>query len=313
MSIQESLLYHLASRRRAPAGEEALSSHGTADYDRDVRTPALEAYRDGPALFRAFGDLGLRPGDLAGRRILDIGSGLGGRTVYYASLGAEEVVGLEPNPHFLREAEKLREHLGQERVRFLEGCGEELPFPPARFDLVVSMDSMEHVADPLAVLREIHRVLDPSGAAYLSFPPILHPEGDHLRDVFRLNRVHWFFSRRAMIRVYQRLAAELPLGEAMIRQKIRLRDGREEFHHINWMTCSQFFRHVRRSGLVIAGLDIQPLLSISRRSEAPAGSRRWWRELLRPLVYHLTRLPTRLPGLREILTHRIRVKLVRRS
>ncbi|WP_448208708.1 class I SAM-dependent methyltransferase [Azospirillum sp. sgz302134] len=46
----------------------------------------------------------------------------------------------------------------------------DLPFPDGRFDLVLSSHVLEHVPDDRAALREIARVLKPSGSALLLFP-----------------------------------------------------------------------------------------------------------------------------------------------
>ncbi|WP_051340789.1 class I SAM-dependent methyltransferase [Azospirillum halopraeferens] len=46
----------------------------------------------------------------------------------------------------------------------------DLPFPDAAFDMVVSSHVLEHVPDDRAALREIARVLKPSGRAVLMFP-----------------------------------------------------------------------------------------------------------------------------------------------
>lgn len=45
-----------------------------------------------------------------------------------------------------------------------------LPYSDARFDLVVSMDVIEHVGDPLAWTREALRVLKPGGTLFLTTP-----------------------------------------------------------------------------------------------------------------------------------------------
>jgi SAM-dependent methyltransferase len=47
---------------------------------------------------------------------------------------------------------------------------EPLPFGDAAFDGVVLKDLLEHVADPVAVVREVHRVLKPGGRVFASSP-----------------------------------------------------------------------------------------------------------------------------------------------
>ncbi len=48
--------------------------------------------------------------------------------------------------------------------------GAPLPYPDACFDLVVSMDVIEHIVDPTPWVRELVRVLRPGGVAFLTTP-----------------------------------------------------------------------------------------------------------------------------------------------
>jgi SAM-dependent methyltransferase len=48
--------------------------------------------------------------------------------------------------------------------------GAALPYESERFDLVVSMDVVEHLVEPLPWLREIHRVVKPGGMVFLTTP-----------------------------------------------------------------------------------------------------------------------------------------------
>lgn len=60
---------------------------------------------------------------------------------------------------------------GIEGVRLLAwDVTQPFPFPPATFDAVLFLDVIEHLEPRVAVLREIHRVLKPSGRLLLSAP-----------------------------------------------------------------------------------------------------------------------------------------------
>jgi SAM-dependent methyltransferase len=48
--------------------------------------------------------------------------------------------------------------------------GSSLPYPDEHFDLVVSMDVIEHVLEPVAWTREVLRVLKPGGLCFLTTP-----------------------------------------------------------------------------------------------------------------------------------------------
>jgi ubiquinone/menaquinone biosynthesis C-methylase UbiE len=52
----------------------------------------------------------------------------------------------------------------------LGNVDEPLPFPDAAFDGVVLKDLLEHVADPVAVVAEVRRVLRPGGRVFASSP-----------------------------------------------------------------------------------------------------------------------------------------------
>jgi ubiquinone/menaquinone biosynthesis C-methylase UbiE len=51
-----------------------------------------------------------------------------------------------------------------DRVSFRRGDAQQIPFPDASLDLVVSTLSLHHWSDPVAVLDEIARVLRPGGS-----------------------------------------------------------------------------------------------------------------------------------------------------
>ncbi|MGI8856236.1 MAG: class I SAM-dependent methyltransferase, partial [Thermomicrobiales bacterium] len=105
-------------------------------------------------------------GPLDEKRMLDIGSGMGGFLVA-AARNAMHVVGVEPNADYCA-ITRLRAARYGLPPRVIQGVGETLPFSDQSFDVVLAQDILEHVRDPDETLREIHRVLRPSGIALVT-------------------------------------------------------------------------------------------------------------------------------------------------
>ena len=65
-------------------------------------------------------------------------------------------------------------------------CGPtNLPAEARSFDVVVTWSAFEHIAEPLAVLREMRRVVRDDGVLFLQVWPFYHSQfGSHLRDWF---------------------------------------------------------------------------------------------------------------------------------
>jgi SAM-dependent methyltransferase len=65
-----------------------------------------------------------------------------------------------------------------------------IPVPDSTYDLVLCTQVMEHVPDPLAVLREFHRVLKPGGQAWLT-APLFFAEHEKPFDFHRFTQFAW--------------------------------------------------------------------------------------------------------------------------
>lgn len=62
----------------------------------------------------------------------------------------------------------------------VQGDAHRLPFPAETFQIVLSVDTLEHFAEPWTVLAEVQRVLLPGGRLYI-WVPWMHPfHGDDL-------------------------------------------------------------------------------------------------------------------------------------
>lgn len=177
-----------------------------------------------------------------GKTVMDIGCGAAGKSLYYASLGASHVYGLEILEKYRGEAEDLASSLGlSERFSFVCGDSASIPFPDDFFDTIIVNDAMEHVAEPEKTISEMLRTLKKEGKIYINFPPYYHPMGAHLTDSIYIPWVHMFFSEKALIESYKVAVSCIPDGEERIKFRISTKeDGSEYISYINKMTIKRF-------------------------------------------------------------------------
>ena len=101
-------------------------------------------------------------------RVLDIGPGTGETFCHSLKGKVGEFIGLDPHPA-VEENDDLD--------RGIVGSIVEIPFPEEHFDVVVSSFALEHIEQPRAGLRELHRVLRPGGRFVFRTPNVWHYVG----------------------------------------------------------------------------------------------------------------------------------------
>jgi ubiquinone/menaquinone biosynthesis C-methylase UbiE len=97
---------------------------------------------------------------MARGRVLEIGVGSGANLPLYAA--GVHVVGLEPSPRLLSMARAAARNAGLS-VDLIEGSAEALPLDERSIDTVVTTWTLCSIPDVGAALREVRRVLKPSG------------------------------------------------------------------------------------------------------------------------------------------------------
>jgi SAM-dependent methyltransferase len=157
-------------------------------------------------LNRLINDAGLREMGLrGGERVLDFGAGLAQFSAALAQAGAQ-VLGIE------RSEEQLRRAARHERVELRRGDAQD---PPLRseewgsFDITHARFLLEHVPEPLAVVRQMVRAVRPGGRIVLQ-------DDDH--DVLRCHPEPPGFAAlwRAYQRTYDRLRCDPYVGRRLV-------------------------------------------------------------------------------------------------
>ncbi len=180
------------------------------------------------------------PLDVAGKTVIDYGCGEGKECVEMALRGARKVIGVDVRPELLDAARELAE------VHGVSGICEFAGRPPAKADLIISLDAFEHFDRPGDVLAAMRALLNRGGSVRVSFGPTwYHPLGGHLFSVFPW--AHLLFSEAALIRWRSNFKS----------------DGATRFGEVagglNQMTIRRFEELVERSPLRFKWLEPVPI------------------------------------------------------
>ncbi|MFQ5855674.1 MAG: class I SAM-dependent methyltransferase [Anaerolineae bacterium] len=223
--------------------------------------------------------------DVSRQRVLDVGCGLGGKTVYYAEQGACSVVGLDVSEERARVALALAgRHPAGVKVRIVVGDAARLPFRADLFDCVISTDTWEHLNAPILALGECARVVQPGGTVLISTLPYFSPWGAHAWNWLPLPWIqailprHGLFSLVSWIEQRRRINTRLP--SAVRLDWMRPNDPA----HARGLTVAALERGLSVSGMRTARFTVVPV-------GASYGS----------IMTRLTQVLIRLPLLREVL------------
>jgi ubiquinone/menaquinone biosynthesis C-methylase UbiE len=201
-------------------------------------------------VIQAFTDVGRQ---LGGKIVADIGCGDGFIDLGVAQRGApQRLVGFDVN---LTNQEHLARRAAEEGVAplppslsFERSDPTRIPAEDASFDVAFSWSAFEHIPEPVAVLREIRRVLRADGAFFLQLWPFYQSaKGSHLWEWFPEDFHH-----------LQR--AESEITEEILASDLKERDWTEmmarEFRHLNRITVEELQRSLLAAGFVTRRLEL---------------------------------------------------------
>ncbi|MDP8909863.1 MAG: class I SAM-dependent methyltransferase [Chloroflexota bacterium] len=235
----------------------------------DSLASAEREYEDGPSFFAHFRGADARE-VLAGKRVLDLGCGYGGRTVWYAEHAQPaSIVGVEIAESVVERCRAFARRRGHDEIEFRHAFGESLPFEDRTFDVVVSYDVQEHVQDPARTLEEIARVLSPGGEAWMVFPSYLGARASHLDYVTQVPFLHRIFDPDTILPVINQFLTAAPerYGVAPQPPSKVAPTGRRVLPSLNGSDRAQSVAYMVRAGLVVSEVPAEPL--VTKRAPVP--------------------------------------------
>ncbi|MCI0476280.1 MAG: class I SAM-dependent methyltransferase [Anaerolineales bacterium] len=211
-------------------------------YDAYIEYQQQEARRALPFLARFF--------DARNARVLEIGAGSGGKGIAYAQAGMQ-ITSLDVDIPALQKGADAARRAGA-AMDFLAGDGARLPFCADAFDAILLDSVIEHVADPLALLRECDRVLKRGGIVFVVFPPFYGPLSGHIDDYVL---IPWFHClpravvKRKLLAIPRRIGILTP------------RDAYAVYATLNRLTIFGFRHAVHRANFSFAYWRVRPFLT----------------------------------------------------
>jgi SAM-dependent methyltransferase len=205
-------------------------------------------------------------GPLRGKKLLDIGAGLGESSVYFALQGARVTI-VDISPLMVEKVLKLGKKYGVELNGIVSGA-EDLNVPAGEFDFVYIANTIHHVEDREILFDQMRRALKPGGKFYSIDPVAYNP----------------------LINVYRKMATAVRTPDESPLRHADLELARKYFSNVRhrefWISTLALFAKYYLIDRVHPNQD-RYWKRILR--ETPK-SLRWWM-LLRTLDSLLTRLP----------------------
>jgi len=201
----------------------------------------------------------------AGKKILDIGCGVGGKSTFLALHGASEVVAIDLDSERIALAAEFAGLKKAGNIEFVQADAAFLPRSwSGRFDLVTMIDTFEHLDDPGKVLSEISLVLKDSGILIVGFPPYKSPWGAHLFDRISFPWAHLFFPEQYLVELWKLGRSGIGKGIASAEKLTEMHNATRihEVRHLNGMTIERFWSLVADSDFRMVDCRLHSLLRI---------------------------------------------------
>lgn len=191
---------------------------------------------------------------LAGKRVADIGCGMGMMDLVIATeAGPELLVGFDLELVDRSDLEDRAREAGfvdghPTNLEFRQCEREQLCADDATFDLAFSWSAFEHITNPLPVLREIRRVLKPGGILMIQVWPFFFSQhGSHLWDWYPAGFAPLLHDTDTVV---ERVLANPDMGPPWAETLLRA------YGELNRITVDELHRYLMIAGFRIGKLEL---------------------------------------------------------
>ncbi|HTQ18359.1 class I SAM-dependent methyltransferase [Mycobacterium sp.] len=181
------LIEDIVEIKSMPKRDDGLPNF--AEHDEDTKNHPIETPIAPPVNFRRYlgrllEDRSTGPDAL---RIIDVGCGRGDTVAWLCAQGWD-AYGIDISPEYIQRGREYlaRQGASPERLQLLND-DTTYPFPDGMFDVVLSDQVIEHVADLELFASEVARISAPGACGLHNFPAKWRPVETHLLSPF----VHW--------------------------------------------------------------------------------------------------------------------------
>lgn len=182
--------------------------------------------------------------ELKDKEILDAGCGYGGKTIYYAELGAKHVVGVDIDEKHIRYVREYAAKKNFSNIEFNVANLAGLSFESEKFDVILLNDVIEHIKRPILVevLKECKRTLKKGGRIFIEFPPWTSAFAAHLYDYIDIPWCQFLFSAETLSNVTRKLQQHENFGTLTIVGN---------FQQLNHITIKEFKEIIKKLDFVV--------------------------------------------------------------
>ena len=243
-----------------PTAEHDDVLRNFAEHEEDVKNHPIETPIAPPANFRRYLDRLLEDRSRGPEtlRIIDVGCGRGDTVAWLCAQGWD-AYGIDISPEYIQRGREYlaRKGANPERLQLLN-ADTTYPFPDSMFDVVLSDQGIEHVADLELFASEVARISAPGACGLHTFPAKWRPIEGHLVSPF----VHWLPKgplRRAAVAACLRIGLAAPyFREFSFRDRVEIftRFSEDEtFYRSVRSTIATMQRHGLRCEARLASQD----------------------------------------------------------